>query len=145
MRVYFHAILVGETWPAFQSPVPDGGSNLRGKGGEKRKQAWLHNAKTRWEDVTQITHTLGKTHSSCILITTSKTPLRDVLSQESKIRWGTLLLEYKQNPLFIPLSGSYIYIYNRLELGGTAHLHVFLKYRTVHIICSLCFLFFFYK
>lgn len=39
MRLYFHAILVGETWPAFQSPVPDGGSNLRGKGGEKRKQA----------------------------------------------------------------------------------------------------------
>lgn len=37
--VYFHAILVGETWPAFQSLVPDGGSNLRGKGGEKRKQA----------------------------------------------------------------------------------------------------------
>lgn len=39
MSVYFHAILVGETWPAFQSPVPDGGSNLQGKGGEKRKQA----------------------------------------------------------------------------------------------------------
>lgn len=38
-RVYFHAILVGETWPAFQSPMPDGGSNLQGKGGGKRKQA----------------------------------------------------------------------------------------------------------
>lgn len=38
MRVCFHAILVGETWPAFQSPVPDGGSNLRGKGGEEKKK-----------------------------------------------------------------------------------------------------------
>jgi len=33
--VYFHAILVGETWPGFQSLLPDGGSNLRGKGGEE--------------------------------------------------------------------------------------------------------------
>lgn len=31
--VYFHAILVGETWPCFQSLLPDGGNNLQGRGG----------------------------------------------------------------------------------------------------------------
>lgn len=58
-RACFRAILVGETWPAFQRPAPDGGSKMRGKGGGEdeegergRKQAWLHDAETRYEDVT---------------------------------------------------------------------------------------------
>lgn len=56
--LYFLTILVGETWPAFQSLVPDGGNDLWGKGGEKKKNKLdSNNAKTRWEDVTQITRT----------------------------------------------------------------------------------------
>lgn len=83
MWVYFHAILVGETWPAFQSTMPDGGSNLRGKGGEKRKQAWLRNAKTRWEDVTQIMRTHTQMHKHC---SSSKSTLSDVLLWEPRYK-----------------------------------------------------------
>lgn len=38
MWVYFHAILVGEAWPGFQSLLPDGGSNMQGKGEGKKRE-----------------------------------------------------------------------------------------------------------
>lgn len=73
------------------------GATCEAKEEKKEKQAWLHNAKTRWEDVTQITHTHRHTQP-CNLAAWSQlqtTTLGDVLSQEPRISWGMQLLKYK--------------------------------------------------